>query len=150
MIFDWILFFNVLIADLALELPLIAFIVLGINPKMAASKTKDVLLQDDQFREDLVSMLTYDLFKPIKWTDKEGKTSEMMPIEIISSYLLTGMKQWINGKQSEMTQELEKNAEEAIALDPTNPMQAFLLQQIPKKYRPYIQLAANLFLQQKP
>lgn len=132
-----------------LELPLIGVLVLGINPKMAAAKTKDVLLEDDQFREDLVSMLTNDLFKPIKWTDKDGKSVELMPIEIISSYLLTGMKQWINGKQSEMTQELEKNASDALTNMPDNPLMGFALQQIPKKYRPYIQLAANLFLQQQ-
>ncbi len=124
-------------------------LVLVINPKATASKTKDVLITDSAFREDLVSMLTEDLFKPIKWQDKDGKTSEIMPIEIVSSYLLTGMKQWINGKQSELTQELEKNAEEALSVDPGNPMMAFALQQIPKKYRPYIQLAANLFLQQQ-
>ena len=149
MIFDLQLFINVLIADLVIEIPLIGILVLGINPKMAAQKVKDKLTSDDDFREDLMVMLTQDLFKRIPWKDEKGNTVEIMPIEIVSDYLITGMKQWINGKQSEMTQELEKNAAESMQVMPENPLMALALQQIPKKYRPYIQIAANMFLQQQ-
>lgn len=149
MIFDFVLFLNVLIADLAVELPIIFGLVVGVNPGRTAIKVKDVLLSDDDFRTELVQMLTEDMFKPIKWRDKDGKDIEIPPIEIISSYLLTGMKQWINGKQSEMTQELEKNATESMAVMPDNPLMALALQQIPKKYRAYVQIAANLFNQNK-
>lgn len=149
MIFDLILFMNVLIADLAVELPIIFGLVVGVNPGRTAEKVKTVLLNDDSFREDLVLMLTEDLFKPIKWNDGKGNLVDIAPIDIVSNHLITGMKQWINGKQSELTQELDKNATEAMQIDQQNPLQALALQQIPKKYRPYIQLLANMFLQQQ-
>ena len=147
--FDINLLIVVIIADLAVELPIIAVLVLWINPKRSAAKVKDSLVNDDDFRTDLVQFLTEDMFKPIKWRDDKGNTISKEPVSIISDHMLAGMKSWINGKQSEMTQELEKNATESMSAMPDNPLMALALQQIPKKYRAYIQIAANLFNQNK-
>lgn len=142
---DWITALVIVLSDV-----LVAFLfVIVINPSKASQKVKKAILDDEDYIEDVIAAITAGLFKPIAWKDEKNQIQNIMPIEIVSNYLLTGMKQWINGKQSEMTQELEKGATEALAEMPQNPMQGLMLQQIPKKYRPYVQLLANFLLQQR-
>lgn len=146
---DLWLFLLVILADLSVEVPIIVYFIIGVNPGRTASRVKEVLIADQEFRSDLVQMLTEDMFRPVEWKDKDGNKVNEMPIKIVSEYILTGMKQWINGQQSQLTQELEKNATESMQMMPDNPLMGLALQQIPKKYRPYIQILANMILQQR-
>ena len=146
MIFS-LLFELVLVVGLSvLAHAVIAYVV---APKRAKNGILEALVSDNDFQEEIVLSLLENFFKKTKWKDNNGETVEIEPIQLVSNYILTGMKQWINGKQSEMTQELEKNATEAMQIDPTNPMMALAMQQIPKKYRPYIQLVANYLNQNR-
>lgn len=87
------------------------------------------------------------------WKDENGQDFVKSPMDLISRLISerfqADFKSYIGGKQSEMIRDMESNAQTAMTSMPDNPMLALALSQLPKKYLPYVQIIANLLLQQR-
>lgn len=123
-----------------------------IAPKRAKKSILDAISYDQDFQSVLIKSLVSASSKPTTWKDDKGQDFVKSPIELLSSIISqkfqADFKSYIGGKQSDMIRDLESNAQNAQALMPDNPMLALAMSQIPKKYLPYVQLMANLLLQQ--
>ncbi len=120
-------------------------------PKKAKQGILDALMYDETFQTSLTAQIVSNFLKPVKLKNKDGETIEDTPINIFSkiasSHIEGWMKSWIGGQQSQLVQDLEKNAQESMAIMPNNPLMALAMAQIPKKYLPYAQILANLLVQ---
>ena len=132
-----------------------AVIAYVLAPRKAKQGILDALVSDTHFQSLLMQSLVRSANQPMKWTDDHGQEFVKSPIELLSSIISNkfqaDFKSYIGGKQSAMMKDMESNAENAVSSMPDNPMLALAMSQIPKKYLPYVQLLANLLLnQQKP
>ena len=123
-----------------------------IAPKRAKRSILEAISYDQDFQSVLIKSLVTASSKPTTWKDDQGQDFVKSPIELLSS-IISGkfqadFKSYIGGKQSEMIRDMEGNAQNAMASMPDNPMLALALSQLPKKYLPYVQIIANLLLQQ--
>lgn len=120
-------------------------------PKKAKQGILDALMYDETFQTSLTAQIVSNFLKPVKLKNKDGETIEDTPINIFSKiasgHIEGWMKSWIGGQQSQLVQDLEKNAQESMAIMPNNPLMALAMAQIPKKYLPYAQILANLLVQ---
>jgi len=121
----------------------------GLAPRKAKQGILNALVYDDGFKSSLMDTLFGELGRKRMFKDaKTGDQHESTYIEelknLIGSDIMNRFSMSIKGSQSQMTQELEKNAQSAIAAMPDNPMLGLALSQIPKKYLPYIQLIASM------
>ena len=121
----------------------------GLAPRKAKQGILNALVYDDGFKSSLMDTLFGELGRKRMFKDaKTGDQHESTYIEelknLIGSDIMNRFSMSIKGSQSQMAQELEKNAQSAIAAMPDNPMLGLALSQIPKKYLPYIQLIASM------
>ncbi len=123
-----------------------------IAPKRAKLGILDALVGDSQFQEKLMGALVISSSKPMQFKDEQGQNVTSTPIQVISSIISSQFLQTFNksiaGKQSQMIQDMERNAETSMQMMPQNPMMALALQQIPKKYLPYLQILMNMYANQ--
>lgn len=128
----------------------IAYIV---APKRAKMSILDALANDHVFQAQLMQSLVTASSKPMKWKDANGEEFMKSPMDLISRLISdrfqADFKSYLGGKQSEMIRDMENNAQNSMAMMPDNPMMALALSQIPKKYLPYVQMLANLLMQQQ-
>ena len=122
-------------------------------PRKAKQGILDAISQDITFQELLMRSLITNASKPMAWKDANGQDVTKSPLELLAS-IISGkfqadFKSYLGGKQSEMIRDLEGNAQNSMAMMPDNPMLALAMTQIPKKYLPYIQIIANLMMQQR-
>lgn len=124
-----------------------------IAPKRAKASILDALANDHGFQAQLMQSLVTASSKPMKWRDKDGQEFEKSPMDLISRLISdrfqADFKSYLGGKQSEMIRDMESNAQNSMSMMPDNPMLALAMSQIPKKYLPYVQMLANLLLQQQ-
>ena len=129
-----------------------AVIAYVLAPRKAKQGILDALVSDTYFQSMLMQSLVRSANQPMKWTDDHGQEFVKSPIELLSSIISNkfqaDFKSYIGGKQSEMIRDMEGNAQTAMTSMPDNPMLALALSQLPKKYLPYVQIIANLLLQQ--
>ena len=129
---------------------IIAYIV---APKRAKQSILDALAGDQDFQAQLMQSLVSASSKPMKWKDDKGEEFLRSPVELLSSIISNkfqaDFKSYLGGKQSEMIRDMESNAQNSMTMMPDNPMLALAMSQIPKKYLPYVQMLANLLLQQQ-
>lgn len=130
-----------------------AVIAYVLAPRKAKEGILDALVSDSHFQAVLMQSLVRSSNQSMTWKDEHGQEFIKSPMELISSIISqkfqADFKSYIGGKQSEMIRDMEKNAGDSVASMPDNPMLALAMSQIPKKYLPYVQLLANLLLQQK-
>ena len=123
-----------------------------IAPKRAKQSILDALAGDQEFQAQLMQSLVTASSKPMRWKDENGQDFVKSPMDLmsrlISERFQADFKSYIGGKQSEMIRDMEGNAQTAMTSMPDNPMLALALSQLPKKYLPYVQIIANLLLQQ--
>ena len=124
-----------------------------IAPKRAKKSILDAISYDQEFQSILLQSLVTASSKPMHWKDENGQDFMKSPMDLISRLISerfqADFKSYLGGKQSEMIRDLEGNAQNSMNMMPDNPMLALAMSQIPKKYLPYIQIIANLMLQQK-
>ena len=124
-----------------------------IAPKRAKKSILDAISHDAGFQSELMQSLVTASSKPMKWHDEHGQEFVKSPMDLISRLISdrfqADFKSYIGGKQSEMIRDLESNAQSSQQLMPDNPMLALAMAQIPKKYLPYVQMIANLLLNQQ-
>lgn len=124
-----------------------------IAPKRAKQSILDALANDHDFQAQLMQSLVTASSKPMKWKDEKGDEFTRSPVELLSSIISNkfqaDFKSYLGGKQSEMIRDMESNAQNSMSMMPDNPMLALAMSQIPKKYLPYVQMLANLLLQQQ-
>jgi hypothetical protein len=122
-----------------------------IAPKRAKKSILDAISYDQDFQSVLIRSLVAASSKPVTWKDEKGQDFVRSPIELLSSIISNkfqaDFKSYLGGKQSEMIRDMESNAANSQQLMPDNPMLALAMSQIPKKYLPYVQLLANMLLQ---
>ena len=130
-----------------------AVIAYVLAPRKAKQGILDALVSDTHFQSMLMQSLVTAGSKPMKWTDEKGEEFVKSPMELVSRLISerfqADFKSYIGGKQSEMIRDMEGNAQTAMSTMPDNPMLALALSQLPKKYLPYVQIIANLLLQQR-
>lgn len=123
-----------------------------IAPRRAKQSILDAISTDVTFQDTLIHSLVTSSSRPMQWTDASGQTFTKSPIELLSSIISSkfqaDFKSYIGGKQSEMIRDMEGNAQTSMAMMPDNPMLALAMSQIPKKYLPFVQIIANMLLQQ--
>ena len=124
-----------------------------IAPKRAKKSILDAISYDQEFQSILLQSLVTASSKPMKWKDQDGEEFMKSPMDLIarliSESFQADFKSYLGGKQSEMIRDLEGNAANSMQMMPDNPMLALAMSQIPKKYLPYIQIIANLMMQNK-
>jgi hypothetical protein len=124
-----------------------------IAPKRAKQSILDALANDHEFQAQLMQSLVTASSKPMHWKDENGQDFVKSPMDLmsrlISERFQADFKSYLGGKQSEMIRDMESNAQNSMTMMPDNPMLALAMSQIPKKYLPYVQMLANLLLQQK-
>ena len=124
-----------------------------IAPKRAKKSILDAISYDQGFQAQLMQSLVTASSKPMHWKDENGQDFTKSPMDLISRLISerfqADFKSYIGGKQSEMIRDMESNAQTAMTSMPDNPMLALALSQLPKKYLPYVQIIANLLLQQR-
>jgi hypothetical protein len=124
-----------------------------IAPKRAKKSILDAISYDQDFQSVLIRSLVTASSKPVTWKDDKGQDFVRSPIELLSSIISNkfqaDFKSYLGGKQSEMIRDMESNAQSSQQLMPDNPMLALAMAQIPKKYLPYVQMIANLLLNQQ-
>ena len=124
-----------------------------IATKRAKQSILEALANDHEFQAQLMQSLVTASSKPMHWKDESGQDFVKSPMDLISRLISerfqADFKSYIGGKQSEMIRDMEGNAQTAMSTMPDNPMLALALSQLPKKYLPYVQMLANLLLQQK-
>ena len=126
----------------------------SLAPKKAKQGILKAIVGDDLFKTQLMDSLFGELTRKREFKDAQsGNKIESTYIEQLKSLIgedvMKRFSMSIKGTQSQLTQELQKNAEGAMASMPDNPMLALAMSQIPKKYLPYIQLIANMMLNQQ-
>lgn len=122
-----------------------------IAPKRAKKSILDAISHDSLFQSELMQSLVTASGKPMKWRDEHGQEFVKSPMDLISRLISdrfqSDFKSYLGGKQSEMIRDMESSAQNAQTMMPDNPMLALAMSQIPKKYLPYVQLLANMLLQ---
>lgn len=130
-----------------------AVIAYVLAPRKAKQGILDALVSDSHFQSMLMQSLVRSSSTPMHWKDENGQDFTKSPVELLSSIISqkfqADFKSYLGGKQSVMIKEMEQNADNAMSSMPDNPMLALAMSQIPKKYLPYVQLLANLLLQQQ-
>lgn len=123
-----------------------------IAPRRAKQSILDAISTDVGFQDTLIHSLVTSSSRPMQWTDASGQPFTRSPIELLSSIISNkfqaDFKSYLGGKQSEMIRDMESNAQTSMQMMPDNPMLALAMSQIPKKYLPFVQIIANLMLQQ--
>ena len=148
MIMSNILYILVLISAL-LVAPLVHLIIAyGIAPKKAKSAILEALINDNEFQALLMQSIVVNFSKPMKFKDNNGVDFEETPINIFSKVFIENFNKSLNGQKESLTKELEANAQTQMANMPNNPLLGLAIAQIPKKYLPYLQIIANLMLNQ--
>lgn len=130
-----------------------AVIAYVLAPRKAKQGILDALVSDSHFQALLMQSLVRSSSQPMKWIDEHGQEFLKSPMDLMSSIISqkfqADFKSYLGGKQSEMIRDMEKNASESSQMMPDNPMLALAMAQIPKKYLPYVQMLANILLQQQ-
>ena len=125
-----------------------------IAPKRAKMSILDAISSDVTFQDTLIHSLVTSSSRPMEWKDASGQPFTRSPLELLSSIISSkfqaDFKSYLGGKQSEMIRDLEGNAQNSMSVLPDNPMLALAMAQIPKKYLPYVQILANLMMQNQP
>jgi hypothetical protein len=129
---------------------LIAYV---IAPKRAKKSILDAISYDQEFQSVLLQSLVTASSKPMHWKDENGQDFMKSPMDLISRLISerfqADFKSYLGGKQSEMIRDMESSAQNSMANMPDNPMLALAMAQIPKKYLPYVQMIANLLINQQ-
>ena len=129
---------------------LIAYV---IAPKRAKKSILDAISYDQEFQSVLLQSLVTASSKPMHWKDENGQDFMKSPMDLISRLISerfqADFKSYLGGKQSEMIRDMESSAQNSMANMPDNPMLALERAQIPKKYLPYVQMIANLLINQQ-
>lgn len=124
------------------------FIAYGIAPRKAKSAILDALINDNQFQQLLMQSIVLNFSKPMQFRDNNGEEFQETPINIFSKVFIENFHKSLNGQKESLTKELESNATQAMATMPNNPLLSLAMAQIPKKYLPYLQIVANLMMNQ--
>lgn len=124
-----------------------------IAPKRAKKSILDAISYDQEFQSILLQSLVTASSKPMHWKDENGQDFMKSPMDLISRLISerfqADFKSYLGGKQSEMIRDMESSAQNSMANMPDNPMLALAMAQIPKKYLPYVQMIANLLINQQ-
>lgn len=124
-----------------------------IAPKRAKKSILDAISYDQEFQSVLLQSLVTASSKPMHWKDENGQDFMKSPMDLISRLISerfqADFKSYLGGKQSEMIRDMESSAQNSMANMPDNPMLALAMAQIPKKYLPYVQMIANLLINQQ-
>lgn len=127
------------------------FVAYEFAPRMSKKAILNALVSDSKFQGQLMQSLVTASSKPMHWKDEAGQDFVKSPMDLISSMMsdrfMVSFKGFVGGKQSELIKDMESNAQNAQTMMPDNPMLALAMSQIPKKYLPYVQLLANMLLQ---
>ena len=145
----------IVLAGALLIAPLVHLVIAyGVAPRKAKESILNALATDTDFQQQLMQSIVYNFSRPMKFKDENGNEFSDTPINIFShlgaNVFIAEFNKSLNGQKESMTKELEANAQTAMAAMPNNPLLSLAMQQIPKKYLPYIQIIANLMLQGQP
>lgn len=145
-----ILYIFVLIGALVIAPVVHLIIAYGIAPKKAKESILNALVNDDNFQTLLMQSIVINFNKKMKFKDNNGVDFEIEPINLFSDIFIKKFNQQLNNEKESMVKQLTSNAETHMAAMPQNPLLSLALSQLPKKYLPYVQIIANLMLQNQP
>lgn len=131
----------ILVVILSVVAPLLHLVIAYvIAPRRAKEGILDALVSDTEFQGILVSTLMKNLMTPVQVKLPDGQEMMQLPIDPLLRRAITGLEDWIKGKQGKMVQEMTQKASgENMNVD--NPIAALVLSQIPKKYQWIVNLA---------
>lgn len=131
----------ILVIILSVVAPLLHLIIAYvIAPRRAKEGILDALVSDTEFQGILVSTLMKNLMSPVPVKLPDGQEVMQLPVDPLLRRAITGLEDWIKGKQGKMVQDMtQKATNENLNID--NPIAALAMSSIPKKYQWIVNLA---------
>jgi hypothetical protein len=131
----------ILVIILSVVAPLLHLVIAYVvAPRRSKEGILDALVSDTEFQGILVATLMKNLMTPVQVKLPDGQDVMQLPIDPLLRRAITGLEDWIKGKQGKMVQEMTQKASgENMNVD--NPIAALALSSIPKKYQWIVNLA---------
>ena len=131
----------ILVIILSVVAPLLHLVIAYVvAPRRAKEGILDALVSDTEFQGILVATLMKNLMTPVQVKLPDGQDVMQLPIDPLLRRAITGLEDWIKGKQGKMVQEMTQKASgENMNVD--NPIAALAMSSIPKKYQWIVNLA---------
>lgn len=131
----------ILVVILSVIAPLLHLVIAYVvAPKRAKEGILDALVSDQEFQGILVATLMKNLMTPVQVKLPDGQEIMQLPIDPLLRRAITGLEDWIKGKQGKMVQDMtQKATNENLSVD--NPIAALAMSSIPKKYQWIVNLA---------
>jgi len=131
----------ILVVILSVIAPLLHLVIAYVvAPKRAKEGILDALVSDTEFQGILVATLMKNLMTPVQVKLPDGQEIMQLPIDPLLRRAITGLEDWIKGKQGKMVQDMtQKATNENLSVD--NPIAALAMSSIPKKYQWIVNLA---------